>query len=75
MKNKTYLFLAIYGVQEQVLVDIRTIEKRNMKKMKDNHTKKCTESRIRKKSSRIPDPGGKKAPDPNWIRNTDKLLS
>jgi hypothetical protein len=53
------LFLAIYGFQEQVLVvDIRTIEKRILKKMKDYLTKTCAGSGIRKNLITDPDPGG-----------------
>jgi hypothetical protein len=56
-----------------VLKDIRTNEKSIMKKMKDNHAKNVPdlESAIRNPESSknsswiwIPDPGGKKAPDP-----------
>jgi hypothetical protein len=63
MKNKTYLYLALNGFQEQVLVvliDIRTIMKRIMKKIKDYLTKKCAGSGIISSRIRIPDPGGKK---------------
>jgi hypothetical protein len=51
MKNKTYHFLAFYDFQEQVfvvLIDIKTVEIRIMKKMKDYLTKKCAGSGIRK---------------------------
>jgi hypothetical protein len=51
IKNKSFLFLAIYGYQEQVsvvLTDIRAIEiLRIMKKMKDYLTQKCAGSGIR----------------------------
>jgi hypothetical protein len=43
-------------------VDIKTMEKRLMKKMKEYLTKICAGSGIRKNF--IPDPGSKKASDP-----------
>jgi hypothetical protein len=79
VKNKIYLFLAIYGFQEQVLVVliyIRTIEKRIMKKTNNYLTKNLPypdpRSRIRTTWIRIRDLGSRiqgvkkhRIPDPD----------
>jgi hypothetical protein len=72
MKNKTYLFLAIHGFKEQVLVflipvDIRSIEKIIVKKMMDYLPKNVLDlgSEIQKNFIPNPDPGGKKVPVPD----------
>jgi hypothetical protein len=55
MKNKTNFFLAFYSFRSKFL---KKISPKTYPWIRD------TRSGIRKNSSQLPDPGGKKAPDP-----------
>jgi hypothetical protein len=74
MENKTYLFDAIYGFEEQALVlliEIRTIEKRILKNIKGYLTKNVPDPGSEKISSRIQ---GVKKNTGSRLRNTELFI-